>query len=206
MRPDHPHRGRRATEVSFGAILKKPALSHNERLLRPVDVPPTKSPFCILLVLISAFSSACSDRDTTPGGGGGEGGGGGGNGGASGCLVQPQPTFALHVSAADQNPIPPDTTVYVAWSAGIETPFKLDEMETWGTLETSNVVCDVDPMAGPPSDLKMLSCVLWTSSPTEVKVTAKGYATVEGTYSELPSAECQKEPTPIDVVLEPEDK
>lgn len=128
-------------------------------------------------------------------------GGAGGAGGSAGCLVTPQPTFALRVLEEAGGFVPPDTTIEVMWSAGNEAPFHLDDPETWGTLETSNMVCDVDPAQPPPKDLIRLNCALWTSSPTAVRVSAKGYATKERTYTAEPMTACEPEPTPIEIEL-----
>src|SRR5262245_46674077 len=127
---------------------------------------------CVLALPI--VLAACNGAGTLSGSsGGGAGGGGAGGGGTGGmttttpttttCLEVPQPTFALRVLAASGGPVPNDTTIEVIWSAGAEPPFHLDQPMTWGTLENSNIVCDVDPGAPPPQDLQVLTCALWTS-------------------------------------------
>lgn len=120
----------------------------------------------------------------------------------TGCLVVPEATFALRVLAADGGPVPSDTTVQVMWSAGEEPAFHLDQPETWGTLETANVVCDVDPEQPPPADLAVLACDLWTSSPTEVHVSAEGYVAKKHTYTAEPASDCNPQPTPIEIELQ----
>ncbi|MEZ4301955.1 MAG: hypothetical protein R3B70_43885 [Polyangiaceae bacterium] len=145
------------------------------------------------------LAAAC-DAGETSSGTAGQGGTGGG-GGTGGCLRVPGPTFALRVLEESGGPVPPGTVIEVHWSAGDEPPFKLDQPSTWGTLETSNLVCDVDPSLPPPEDLAMLECVLWTSSPTEVTVSAKGYITEQHTFTADPSTECNPDPTPIEVEL-----
>lgn len=135
----------------------------------------------------------------------GDGGAGGLGGGTGGCLRVPQPTFLLKVLAQAGGPIPPDTTILVHWSAGKEPPFHLDDPTTWPTLDTSSVQCELDRDAPPPVDLTMLTCALWTASPTAVSVSADGYVTEEGTYTAEPSTECNPEPTPIEIELALED-
>lgn len=152
----------------------------------------------VAAALLVGAASGCDGWESTSGSGGS---GAGGEGGASGCLVVPQPTFALRVLVEAGGPLPPDTTVEVMWSAGKEPPFHLDDPSSWGTLDTANIVCDVDPAGGPPLDLEVLSCELWTSSPTEVRVSAKGHVTEQSTYTAEPPEECNPEPTPIEVEL-----
>jgi hypothetical protein len=121
--------------------------------------------------------------------------------GSGGCLAPPEPTFALHVLDEAGGFVPPDTTIEVTWSAGDEPPFHLDDPTTWGTLESSNVLCDVDSTKPPPDDLTVLACVLWTASPTKVRVSAKGYGAKEHTYTAEPMKDCEAKPTPIEIEL-----
>jgi hypothetical protein len=116
--------------------------------------------------------------------------------------MMPQPSFALRVLAAAGGPVPPDTTVEVRWSAADEPAFHLDDKATWGTLETANVVCDVDPNAPPPTNLTALACSLWTAGPTEVIVSAKGYVSKDRTFTQDPSTDCNPEPTPIEIEID----
>ena len=151
------------------------------------------------IALISA--GGCEPPDSTSGQGGGAGTSSV-TGGAGGCLMTPKPSFALKVLVSKGGPVPPDTTVEVRWSAGEEPPFRLDDPKTWGTLETANVVCDVDHDKPPPEDLPALTCSLWTSGPTEVTVSAKGFVTKDRTFTQDPSTDCSPDPTPIEVELD----
>jgi hypothetical protein len=178
-------------------------------VLRPKPVPPlppapSRLPglACALAALLVAAGAGCDGDDGTGGGGGAGGGGGSGAATASTtCQDIPQPTFLLRVIEQAGGPLPPDTKIEVMWSAAKEEPFLLDDPSTWGTLETSNIACDVDPSA-PPTDLTELTCELWTASPTQVRVSAKGYVTEEDTFVAEPG-ECA-EPTPIEIELAPE--
>ncbi len=182
--------------------LSRPGVSPRPRTVSLFSSPSSRSrglaPALGLLFLAAA--AGCDSGDGTGGGGAGGSGGGAGGTGSMSCLDVPLPTFELRVLAQEGGPVPPDTTVEVTWSAGKELPFHLDEPETWGTLETSNIVCDVDPSAPPPVDLIVLSCALWTSSPTQVRVSAKGHVPQEDTYVAEPAEECP-EPTPIEIEL-----
>ena len=120
--------------------------------------------------------------------------------------MTPKPSFSLRVLVSAGGPLPPDTTVEVRWSAAKEPPFHLDDPSTWSTLETANIVCDVDATMPPPTDLAVLTCSLWTSGPTEVTVSAKGYITKDRTFTEDPSADCNPDPTPIEMEMDPEMK
>ncbi len=156
-------------------------------------------------VLLGASAlAACGPPDTSSSSGGGGGGTATGGGGAGGCLMLPQPSFALRVLASAGGPLPPDTTVEVKWSAAEEPPFHLDDKATWGTLETANVVCDVDPNEPPPTDLVALECSLWTAGATEVTVSAKHYVAKVRTFTPDPSTECNPEPTPIEIEIDAE--
>lgn len=142
--------------------------------------------------------SACDSEGTTAGSGGS---GGGGSGGVAGCLRDPQPTFLLKIKERDGGTVPPDTTIDVLWSAGQEPEVHLNDPSTWPSLETSSLSCDLDATQPPPTDLKMLICALWTGSPVEVTVSAKGYETEQHTFTAEPSSECNPEPTSIEVEL-----
>lgn len=157
----------------------------------------------MLLALALVAGSGCDGDDGSPGGGGGVGGGGGAGAatGSVSCQGVPLPTFLLRVIEQTGNPVPPDTTIEVMWSAGKEVPFHLDDASTWGTLETSNIACQVDPDA-PPEERMELVCELWTASPTEVRVSAKGYETQKDTFAAELAGECP-EPTPIEIELVP---
>jgi len=161
---------------------------------------------CGFAALALFLAAGCDDSGASSSGSGGSGSGGtGGEAGSGGCLMTPQPTFALRVLAEAGGPVPPDTTVEIMWSAGDEPPFHLDDSATWGSLETSNIVCDVDAAEPPPTDLLVLACALWTSSPTQVRVSAKGYVTKDHTYTAEPSSPCEPEPTPIEIELSSDD-
>lgn len=148
-------------------------------------------------------AGGCEPPDTSSGHGG-EGAGTSGGGGAGGCLMTPKPTFTLRVKVAAGGPLPPDTTVEVRWSAAEEPAFHLDDPSSWSTLETANIVCDVDPAKPPPVDLPVLTCSLWTSGPTEVTVSAKGFLTKDRTFTQDPSTDCNPDPTPIEMELDPD--
>lgn len=107
----------------------------------------------------------------------------------------------LSVLVQDGSAVPPDTTVQIHWSAGDEPPFHLDDPSTWPTLDTASFECDVDQGAPPPADLPVLTCSLWTSSPTEVRVTAEGYVVHQETYTAEPTDGCNPEPSPIEIEL-----
>ena len=112
-----------------------------------------------------------------------------------------KPQFTLHVRAKD-GPVPPDTTVVVRWSAAEEAPFVLNDPSTWKSAdEGANVDCAVDHDAGPPTDLAELVCELWTSGPTEVKVSATGYLPLDKTYTPEQIDQCE-DPIPSDVQAE----
>lgn len=194
-------------------------MSHCGTLLRPMAVrtAPRVSPSglararklaCGLVAL--SLAAGCEPPDSTSstsssGSGGSSTGGSGGVAGSGGCLITPQPTFGLRVLAADGGPVPPDTTIEITWSAGNEPPFHLDDETTWGTLETSNIVCNVDPNVPPPIDLAVLECALWTSSPTQVRVSAKYFLTKKHTYAAEPGDACDPQPTPIEIELVADD-
>lgn len=184
-------------------------MSQSQSVPRPKAVTPTAGPVRSLPValLIGAILAMGCDPSDLPSGQGGASGTSGstsaGGGGAGGCLMTPKPTFTLQIRAKKGEPVPPDTTVEVRWSAGVEPVFRLDDPTSWATLETANIVCDLDHDKPPPKNLSSLECDLWTSSPTEVQVSAKGYQPSKGTYSQAATAECSPDPTPIEVDLVP---
>jgi hypothetical protein len=116
-------------------------------------------------------------------------GAGGGQPDAGSCGMGPHPSFTLEITAAD-GPVPMDTQIAVKWSAGEEPVFMLSDASTWKTLETANIACSVDPKAPPPTNLMTLSCELWTSGATEIRITAKGYTTSDKTYTQMTSDRC----------------
>jgi hypothetical protein len=130
--------------------------------------------------------------------------GGVGGGGEGGCPSQPQPLFTLTITAP-AGPVPPDTSLEVAWSAGVNT-FALGDPTTWKTLDDGiNVVCAVDHDAPPPTDLPELVCQLWTTGVTEVAVSATGYQKLEQTLRPKESEVCDAVvPTDVAVELDPE--
>jgi hypothetical protein len=101
-----------------------------------------------------------------------------------------------------RGPVPGDTTVRVKWSAGEEPEFILDEPDSWKTLEQgSNLVCDIERDAGPPSDLDELRCELWTSGATEIEITAAGYLTHDETLMPKEIDGCD-DPVPSELEVE----
>jgi hypothetical protein len=149
---------------------------------------------CAALSLVLGLVVGCEPEATSSGGGDA-------GGGSGGCLSVPQPTFALAVLEKQGGPVPPDTTVQIHWSGGDEPPFHLDDPSSWPTLQTASFTCDVDPGAPPPVDLPVLTCALWTSSPTEVSVAAQGFVAQAGTYTADPTSDCNPAPTPIAIEL-----
>jgi hypothetical protein len=183
-------------------------MSHIPPFQRPRSVPFAGSPALLSAACAAALCALCGGAGCLPTeSGSGSGGTGGGTTATtlstttSVCTMTPQPTFALRVLAAEGAPVPPDTTVEVMWSAGTEPVFHLDQPSTWGTLETSSLVCDVDPSQPAPVGLPVLTCALWTSSPTDVKVSAAGYVTKDHTYTADPQMGCEPNPTPIEIKL-----
>jgi hypothetical protein len=152
--------------------------------------------FVLFLVLTGLMGAACKESSPPPDAGTGGQGGSGGS-----CPVGPVAMFTLTVTATD-GPVPPDTSITVSWSAGQEPMFVLSDPTTWKTLDDgTNVVCHVDRMQPPPSDLAMLVCDLWTSGPTLVKLDAQGYETHEETFSPEMSEPCGG-PVPTEIALE----
>src|SRR5688500_16552272 len=140
--------------------------------------------------------SACGD-DAPP-----DPSGPGGTGGAGGCgAIDPTHPLITLTIRADEGPVPPDTRLRVSWSAGEEQEFRLDDPETWATLDESNVVCDVDRDAGPPDALSALVCELWTNGATRVVVSADGYVTRDETFTPEFDDECDL-PVPAQVAVE----
>jgi hypothetical protein len=110
--------------------------------------------------------------------------------------------FSLTIAAED-GPLPPDTSLEVTWSAGPEPVFSLDDPSTWGTPEQgANVVCDIGPTGGPPPTLEQLKCDLWTSGPTEIVVKGDDYAAYKDTLVPMQSEICEGPiPTEIEIKL-----
>jgi hypothetical protein len=128
-------------------------------------------------------------------------GGSAGQGGSGGCPTGPQPLFNVTIKA-ESGAVPSDTAVHVAWSAGEEPPFVLDDPATWKTSDQGAIVCDVERDAAPPTDMSALVCHLWTSGATEVTITAKDYAPYKNTLAPRESERCGGPiPTDVDVVL-----
>ncbi len=153
-----------------------------------------------VLTLAAIAIAACKKSDPS----GGTSSGSGGDGGAGGaCPTGPQAMFEITIKAED-GPVPPSTTVDVSWSAGDEPTFALDEPSTWKTIEQANLVCDVDPSKPPPSDLAALVCHMWTTSPINLVVKAKGYTLFEKTYVPTHSDHCNAlVPSAISVEITP---
>ena len=127
---------------------------------------------------------------------------GSGNGGAGGCPVAPEPQFQLSIRSAASGPVPPDTRLTVAWSAGNQV-FDLGDTSTWKSLEEGNVVCGVEKDAGPPDDLPTLVCQLWTTGATDIEVTANGYQSLQRTLQPAQLEDCDTVPSSeVEVVLE----
>lgn len=109
--------------------------------------------------------------------------------------------FTLTIKAID-GLVPPDTSLEVAWSAGTEPIFKLNEPSTWKTLEQgTNVVCDVDSSSPPPEALPALVCRLWVSGAAQILILAKHYQPYADTLVPTMSEECHG-PIPSDVTVE----
>jgi hypothetical protein len=128
---------------------------------------------------------------------------GSGTGGEGGCPVAPEPQFRLTIHTVADTPVPSDTRLTVAWSAGNQV-FDLDDPSTWKSLEEGNVVCAVDKDAGPPDDLAALVCHLWTTGATEIEVAAVGYQPLQQTLQPAEIEDCDTVPSSdVDVALEP---
>lgn len=125
----------------------------------------------------------------------------GGQGGEGGCpVLGAEPLFVLDIRA-DDGPVPPDTRVAVAWSAGEEPAFVLSDPTTWKTLDEGvNLVCQVDRAAPPPVDLPSLACDLWASGAVDVRVSAAGYVPHEETLEPILSERCGS-PVPMKVAV-----
>ncbi len=138
------------------------------------------------VALCALIAAACQGDPVGSAGGAA----GGGQGGAGGCPTAPHAAFELTITAADGT-VPADTAIEVAWSVG-KQGFELDDRSTWLSLVDGNVVCDVDTSvdAAPPKALATLVCQLWTTGPTRVTVTAKGYAPIEQTLAPKRSDRC----------------
>ena len=138
---------------------------------------------------------ACQDET-------GIGGSTSGTAGAGGCHDgPPEALFTIKVSQLNEEPLPPDTTVRVKWTAGEEPLFVLNDRESWKTLDDgSNVECQLDRDGpAPPSDLHELTCELWTNSATEVEVTAMGYLPLLETLQPMMLDGCEQ---PIPQIVE----
>jgi hypothetical protein len=161
-----------------------------------------RAPIVVLAALaplsLGAPLAGCNSQAS--GGSGGQGGGGGAGGA---CPTGPQPSFELTITTSN-GPVPLDTSVEVTWSAGPEPVFMLANPTSWKTLAEANIVCDVNPMKPPPTDLMALTCTLWTSGATEVDVQAPGYVTYAKTLTPTISARCDRQvPAPVTVELMP---
>lgn len=151
-----------------------------------------------MLTGVAGSSGLAGCENQGPGGSGGQAG----TTGAGGCPTVPQPMFTVTITAPEEGRVPPDTSIEVSWSAGVEPAFALDDPATWGTLDGgANVVCDVDRAKPPPADLPELVCRLWTSGATEIKVSAGGFDKHVETLVPMQSEECGGA-VPKDVVVE----
>ncbi|WP_437965010.1 hypothetical protein WMF04_35890 [Sorangium sp. So ce260] len=145
----------------------------------------------------AASVGACKD----PGVGGA---GGSGMGGADGCPMGPREAMFTITVRAKGAPVPPDTTVQVAWSAAEEPTFVLNDPTTWKTLDEANLVCAVDRAEPPPDALEALVCELWTAGVTRVEISGTGYLDFEQTLTPVMSEECEDFlPQKIDIELIP---
>jgi hypothetical protein len=140
-------------------------------------------------VVVVSLATACRDEP----GVGGAGGGVAGQGGAGGCPTQPHAAFQLGITA-DQGAVPADLRLVVTWSVGKQA-FDLADVSTWRSLVDGNVICDVDADAGSPTARSKLTCELWTTGPTQVALTAKGYAELDRTLTPKLTGACDLPPT-----------
>ncbi|WP_437478880.1 hypothetical protein WME75_31235 [Sorangium sp. So ce1014] len=146
----------------------------------------------------AASVGACKD----PGVGGA--GGGSGMGGADGCPMGPREAMFTITVRAKGAPVPPNTTVHVAWSAAEEPTFVLNDPTTWKTLDEANLVCAVDRAKPPPDALEALVCELWTAGVTQVEISGTGYEDFEQTLTPVMSEDCEDSvPQEIDIELVP---
>jgi hypothetical protein len=152
----------------------------------------------LLLLAMAAIVVACPGGGTPAGSGGA-----GGTGGAGGCPDdKPMAAFALSVTASD-GPVPADLQLDVKWSADTEPPFSLDDPSTYGSLDKSNVICNVGSDA--PQDLDVLRCDLWTTGATEITLRAAGYDEHGETLEPLAPDACDQRVTKkVDIELAPE--
>jgi hypothetical protein len=155
----------------------------------------------LLAALTLPSLAAAGGLGACEGEGDGGAGGGSGAGGAGGCPLVAEANFTIVVHA-ESGPVPQDTTVHIAWSAGAEPTFALDDPTTWKTLEDANIVCAVDHAKPPPADLPVLVCKLWTTGATRVEISASGYATYDRTLTPTVSELCEGVlPQEVDIEL-----
>jgi hypothetical protein len=96
-----------------------------------------------------------------------------------GCPAdKPRAAFELAISA-ETGDLPQDLRLEVEWSAGVEPVFLLDDPSTYASLDSANVVCDVDATLPAPTELPVLRCDLWTPGVTKLTISALDYITYE---------------------------
>ncbi|WP_434042117.1 MULTISPECIES: hypothetical protein [Sorangium] len=170
---------------------------------RPPFAPGRVLPLTALAALSLAALTTAAAVGACDGAGGG-GAGGAGVGGAGGCPVGPREAMFTITVRAPGGPVPPDTTVRVAWSAGEEPVFVLDDPTTWKTLEEANLVCAVDRAKPPPEALEALVCELWTAGVARVEISGTGYEDLEQTLTPVMSEACEGFiPQKVDIELVP---
>ncbi|AUX45779.1 hypothetical protein SOCE26_072750 [Sorangium cellulosum] len=151
----------------------------------------------VTAALVAVFAAGACD------GQGGGGSGGAGTGGAAPCPTGLEAMFTVTVRAPG-GPVPPDTTVHVAWSAAEEPTFVLNDPSTWKTIEEANLVCAVDRERPPPEALSELVCALWTAGVTRLEISGTGYEDFEQTLTPVMSEECEGFlPQKVDIELVP---
>lgn len=157
---------------------------------RPPFAPGRVIPLTAFAALALAALATAASLGACDGAGGG-GAGGAGMGGAGGCPTGPREAmFTVTVRAAG-GAIPADTTVRVAWSAGEEPAFVLNDPTTWKTLDEANLVCAVDRAKPPPEALEALVCELWTAGVARVELSGTGYDDLEQTLTPVMSEMCE---------------
>lgn len=130
-----------------------------------------------LLAVLVGMGAACRDQASSSGAGGT--GGGTASSGMGGCPAdKPRAAFELAISA-ETGALPQDLRLEVEWSAGVEPVFLLDDPSTYASLDSANVVCDVDATLPAPTELSVLRCDLWTPGVTKLRISALDYITYE---------------------------
>ncbi|WP_437731150.1 hypothetical protein [Sorangium sp. So ce1335] len=170
---------------------------------RPPFAPGRIVPLTAFAALALAALATAAAVGACDGAGGG-GAGGAGIGGAGGCPTGPREAMFTITVRAPGGPVPADTTVRVAWSAGEEPTFVLNDPTTWKTLDEANLVCAVDRAKPPPEALEALICELWTAGVARVEISGTGYEDLEQTLTPVMRERCEDFiPQKIDIELVP---